>query len=62
MLVTVSIVNALLLKLIKPSAVTESTKIIADQLNISFHTARSHLKNIYIKLHMNGGKETIAKL
>jgi DNA-binding NarL/FixJ family response regulator len=38
-----------------------STKIIADQLNISFHTARSHLKNIYIKLHVNCGKEAIAK-
>ena len=38
-----------------------STKIIADQLNISFHTARSHLKNIYTKLHVNCGKEAIAK-
>ena len=38
-----------------------STKIIADQLDISFHTARSHLKNIYIKLHVNCGKEAIAK-
>ena len=38
-----------------------SSKIIADQLNISFHTARSHLKNIYTKLHVNCGKEAIAK-
>lgn len=38
-----------------------SAKIIADQLNISFHTARSHLKNIYTKLHVNCGKEAIAK-
>lgn len=38
-----------------------STKIIADQLDISFHTARSHLKNIYTKLHVNCGKEAIAK-
>jgi len=38
-----------------------STKIIADQLNISFHTARSHLKNIYTKLHVNCGKEAISK-
>jgi len=38
-----------------------SSKIIADQLDISFHTVRSHLKNIYIKLHVNCGKEAIAK-
>jgi len=38
-----------------------SAKIIADHLNISFHTARSHLKNIYTKLHVNCGKEAIAK-
>jgi DNA-binding NarL/FixJ family response regulator len=38
-----------------------SSKIIADQLNISFHTVRSHLKNIYTKLHVNCGKEAIAK-
>jgi len=38
-----------------------SSKIIADQLDISFHTVRSHLKNIYTKLHVNCGKEAIAK-
>jgi DNA-binding NarL/FixJ family response regulator len=38
-----------------------STKMIADGLNISFETARSHLKNIYIKLHVNCGKEAISK-
>ncbi len=38
-----------------------SSKIIADKLGISFHTARSHLKNIYTKLHVNCGKEAIAK-
>jgi DNA-binding NarL/FixJ family response regulator len=38
-----------------------STKMIADGLDISFETARSHLKNIYIKLHVNCGKEAISK-
>ena len=38
-----------------------SDKSIANQLDISFHTARSHLKNIYFKLHVNCGREAIAK-
>jgi len=38
-----------------------STKMIAAQLNIAFDTAGSHLKNIYHKLHVNCGKEAIAK-
>lgn len=38
-----------------------SSKIIADKLDISFHTVRSHLKNIYTKLHVNCGKQAIAK-
>ncbi len=38
-----------------------STKMIASGLDISFETARSHLKNIYTKLHVNCGKEAIAK-
>ncbi|MBN9381555.1 MAG: response regulator transcription factor [Chitinophagaceae bacterium] len=38
-----------------------STKMIASDLNISFETARSHLKNIYTKLHVNCGKEAISK-
>jgi DNA-binding NarL/FixJ family response regulator len=39
-----------------------SIKIIAAELNISFDTARTHLKNIYPKLHVNCGKEAIAKV
>jgi len=38
-----------------------STKMIAAELGISFDTARFHLKNIYQKLHVNCGKEAIAK-
>ncbi|WEK17824.1 MAG: response regulator transcription factor [Candidatus Pedobacter colombiensis] len=39
-----------------------SSKMIAGELNISFDTARSHLKNIYIKLHVNCGKQAISKV
>ena len=39
-----------------------SIKAIAANLNISFDTARTHLKNIYTKLHVNCGKEAIAKI
>ena len=38
-----------------------SIKQIAAALSISFDTTRSHLKNIYQKLHVNCGKEAIAK-
>src|SRR5689334_8288941 len=38
-----------------------TAKMIASDLNIAFDTARSHLKNIYGKLHVNCGKEAIAK-
>jgi DNA-binding NarL/FixJ family response regulator len=38
-----------------------SIKIIADELNMAFDTVRSHLKKIYLKLHVNCGKEAIAK-
>ncbi len=38
-----------------------SAKMIGAELNISFDTAHYHLKNIYQKLHVNCGKEAIAK-
>src|SRR5690349_823162 len=38
-----------------------SAKMIATELDIAFDTARFHLKNIYAKLHVNCGKEAIAK-
>ena len=38
-----------------------SSKMIAAELNITFDTARFHLKNIYRKLHVNCGKEAISK-
>ncbi len=38
-----------------------TAKMIAAELDISFDTARFHLKNIYRKLHVNCGKEAIAK-
>lgn len=38
-----------------------SAKMIGAELSISFDTARFHLKNIYSKLHVNCGKEAIAK-
>jgi DNA-binding NarL/FixJ family response regulator len=37
-------------------------KQIAAELGISFDTTRSHLRNIYRKLHVNCGKEAIAKV
>jgi DNA-binding NarL/FixJ family response regulator len=39
-----------------------SIKAIAAELKISFDTVRTHLKNIYPKLHVNCGKEAIAKI
>ncbi|SDG84052.1 response regulator [Psychroflexus sediminis] len=39
-----------------------SVKYIASELYIAYETCRSHLKNIYTKLHVNCGKEAIAKV
>jgi DNA-binding NarL/FixJ family response regulator len=39
-----------------------SVKAIAAELKIAFDTTRSHLRNIYQKLHVNCGKEAIAKV
>lgn len=39
-----------------------SVKFIASELDIAFETSRSHLRNIYRKLHVNCGKEAIAKV
>lgn len=39
-----------------------SVKYIASELNVAYETCRSHLKNIYTKLHVNCGKEAIAKI
>jgi DNA-binding NarL/FixJ family response regulator len=39
-----------------------SVKMIAGELKIAFDTARAHLRNIYQKLHVNCGKEAIAKV
>jgi DNA-binding NarL/FixJ family response regulator len=39
-----------------------SVKLIAAELKMAFDTARTHLRNIYQKLHVNCGKEAIAKV
>lgn len=39
-----------------------SVKLIAAELDIAFDTSRSHLRNVYRKLHVNCGKEAIAKV
>lgn len=39
-----------------------SMKYIASELKMSFETCKSHLKNIYIKLQVNCGREAIAKV
>ena len=39
----------------------KSFKMIADQLNISYETVRSHMKNIYSKLHVHSNTEAVIK-
>ena len=39
-----------------------SVKYIAADLNMAYETCRSHLRNIYKKLHVHCGKEAIAKV
>ncbi len=39
-----------------------SVKLISAELHISYDTSRTHLRNIYKKLHVNCGKEAIAKV
>ncbi len=39
-----------------------SVKLIASELHIAYDTSRSHLRNIYHKLHVQCGKEAIAKV
>jgi DNA-binding CsgD family transcriptional regulator len=36
-------------------------QLIADQLFLSFHTVNTHLKNIYVKLHVNTKSGAITK-
>lgn len=38
-----------------------SYKMIADKMNVSFHTIHTHLRNIYEKLHVNSKGEAISK-
>lgn len=39
-----------------------SVKLIASEMKTSYNTTRTHLRNIYRKLHVNCGKEAIAKV
>jgi len=39
-----------------------SVMLIAAEMGISYNTSRTHLRNIYTKLHVNCGKEAIAKV
>ena len=50
------------LEVLQRLAKGHSTKAISAELKIAFNTVRSHLKNIYAKLHVNCGKEALAKI
>jgi DNA-binding NarL/FixJ family response regulator len=39
----------------------KSFKMIADALNVSYETVRSHMKNIYAKLHVHSNTEAVIK-
>jgi DNA-binding NarL/FixJ family response regulator len=39
----------------------KSYKMIADAMTISFDTVKTHVKNIYAKLHVHSGPEAVAK-
>lgn len=39
----------------------KSFKMIADSMNIAYETVRTHMKNIYIKLHVNSNTEAVSK-
>lgn len=38
-----------------------SYKMIADKMNLSFHTIHTHIRNVYEKLHVNSKGEAVAK-
>ena len=40
----------------------KSYKMIADAVGCSFETVRSHMKNIYVKLHVNSNTEAVLKV
>jgi DNA-binding NarL/FixJ family response regulator len=39
----------------------KSFKMIADQCGIAYATVRTHMKNIYEKLHVNSNTEAVSK-
>jgi DNA-binding NarL/FixJ family response regulator len=39
----------------------KSYKMIADTMHVTLETVKSHMKNIYRKLHVNNGSEAVAK-
>lgn len=39
----------------------KSFKMVADALNITYETVRTHMKNIYNKLHVNSNTEAVSK-